>query len=209
VALSDLVDALTHPPIMAYPLFDKPFDLHVDASGDGLGAILYQRDEQGIPRVVAYASRTLSPAEKKNYHMHSGKLEFLAMKWAVADHFRDYLYYAPHFTVYSENNPLCYVLTTPRLDATRLRWISELADFNFSVKYKQGLRNKDADGLSRMSLDFSTLQSECTVEATKDEIEATVKMVEARNTNRLQGFVAPVCPSPEMLQDVPDHVKVS
>lgn len=170
------------------------------------GAILYQRDDQGIPRVVAYASRTLSPAEK-NYHMHSGKLEFLAMKWAIADRFRDYLYYAPHFTVYSDNNPLYYVLTTPRLDATRLRWISELADFNFSVKYKPGPRNRDADGLSRMSLDFTTLQSECTLESTKDEVEATVKMVEARN--KLQGFVLPVCPRPEPTADVPDNVKVS
>lgn len=207
-ALSDLVDALTNPPVMAYPLFDKPFDLHVDASGEGLGAILYQRDDQGIPRVVAYASRTLSPAEK-NYHMHSGKLEFLAMKWAIADRFRDYLYYAPHFTVYSDNNPLCYVLTTPRLDATRLRWISELADFNFSVKYKPGPRNRDADGLSRMSLDFTTLQSECTMESTKDEVEATVKMVEARTSNKLQGFVSPVCPTPESTSNVPDDVKVS
>lgn len=123
---------------MAYPLFDKLFDLHVDASGEGLGAILYQRDDLGVPRVVAYASRTLSPAEK-NYHMHSGKLEFLAMKWAIADRFRDYLYYAPHFTVYSDNNPLCYVLTTPRLDATRLQWISELANFNF-ISINQDLR---------------------------------------------------------------------
>lgn len=118
---------------MAYPLFDKSFHLHVDASREGLGPKLYQSDDLGVPRGVAYASRTFSPAEK-NYHMHSGKLEFLAMKWAIADRFRDYLYYAPHFTVYSVNNPLCYVLTTPRLDATRLRWISELADFNFSVK---------------------------------------------------------------------------
>ena len=79
------------------------------------------------------------------------------MKWAIADRFHDYLYYAPHFTVYSDNNSLCYVFTTPRLDATRLGWISELADFNFSVKYKPGLSNRDADGMSCMSLDFSTL----------------------------------------------------
>lgn len=141
---------------MAYPQFNKPFDLHVDASGEGLGAILYQRDGLLVLRVVAYASSTLSPAEK-TYNMHLGKFEFLAMKRAIADRLRDYLYYAPHFTVYSDNNPLYHVLTTPRLDATRLRWISELADF--SVKYKPGPNNTDADGLSHMSLDVAALQT--------------------------------------------------
>ena len=75
-AFSGFVEALSNQPVMAYPLFDKPFDQHVDASGEGLGVILYQRNDQGIPQVVAYASRTLSRAEK-NYHMHSGKLEFM------------------------------------------------------------------------------------------------------------------------------------
>jgi hypothetical protein len=126
---------------MAYPKFDQPFILHVDASGEGLGAILYQKDDKNRLRVVAYASRILSPAEK-NYHHHSGKLEFLAMKWAIVDRFRDYLYYTPHFTVFSDNNPLCYVLTCPRLDATRLRWVSELADFKFSINYKPGPQTK-------------------------------------------------------------------
>ena len=44
-------------------------------------------------------------AAEKNYHLHAGKLEFLALKWAIPDKFRDYLYYAPSFTVYSDNNP--------------------------------------------------------------------------------------------------------
>ena len=63
--LDDLVNSLVEPPVMAYPKFDQPFILHVDASGEGLGAILYQIDDEKRLRVVAYASRTLSPAEKK------------------------------------------------------------------------------------------------------------------------------------------------
>lgn len=43
-ALIVLIDCLVQPPLMSYPQFDKPFLLHVDASGDGLGAILYQED---------------------------------------------------------------------------------------------------------------------------------------------------------------------
>ena len=76
-ALDQLVKLLTSPPIMAYPCFKDPFILHTDTSEVGLGAVLYQ-DQNGISKVIAYGSRTLSPAEK-NYHLYSGKLEFLAL----------------------------------------------------------------------------------------------------------------------------------
>lgn len=88
------------------------------------------------------------PAEK-NYHLHSSKLEFLALKWAMCDKFRDYLYYAPTFTVYTDNNPLTYVLSTAKLSAVGHRWVGELADFYFTIKYRPGKTDVDADTLSR------------------------------------------------------------
>lgn len=91
---------------MAFPDFAKPFFLHTDASHEGLGALLYQ-EQDGNLKVLGYASRTLTPAEK-NYHLHAGKLEFLALKWAVTEKFRDYLYYALSFDVYTDNNSLTY-----------------------------------------------------------------------------------------------------
>ena len=132
---------------MAYPDYEKPFIVHTDACQDGLGAVLYQRQDGQIC-VIAYASRVLTPAEK-NYHLHAGKLEFLALKWAIVEQFRDYLYYAPEFTVCTDNNPLTYVLTSAKLNATSLRWVGELADFRFDVKYRPGKSNIDADTLSR------------------------------------------------------------
>ena len=155
--VSTLIDFLTSEPIMAYPDFSKEFALHVDASQEGLGAVLCQQQENGRMGVIAYGSRTLTPSEK-NYHIHSGKLEFLALKWSVTERFRDYLYYAPRFTVYSDNNPLTYILTTARLDSARHRWVAELADFNFDIRYKPGRQNGDADGLSRMPLDESQMR---------------------------------------------------
>ena len=154
-ALSSLIDSLLEAPIMAYPDFEKPFVVHTDASQEGLGAVLYQKQDNRL-RVIAYASRSLTPAEK-NYHLHAGKLEFLALKWAICERFRDYLYYSPPFVIYTDNNPLTYVLTTAKLNATGLRWIGELADFNFSIKYRPGKRNGDADTLSREPLSLQSM----------------------------------------------------
>ncbi|PIK58454.1 hypothetical protein BSL78_04675 [Apostichopus japonicus] len=112
-----LIDQITQQPVMAYPDFKLPFILHTDASNQGLASVLYQRQE-GKLRAIAFASRTLSPAEK-NYH--SNKLEFWALKWSITDRFRDYLQYAVNFTVFTDNNPLTYVLTTARLNATGQR----------------------------------------------------------------------------------------
>ena len=125
---------------MAFPDFDSPFILNTDASALGLGAVLYQKQgDQKLNRVISYASRTLSPAER-NYHLHSGKLEFLALKWAVTDKFSDYLSYGAKFTVYTDNNPLTYVMTSARLNATGMRWVSDLAGYDFELKYRQKVR---------------------------------------------------------------------
>jgi transposase InsO family protein len=140
--------ALTTPPVLGYADFTQPFLLHTDASVQGLGAILYQEKEDG-KRVIAYASRGLNRAER-NYPAH--KLEFLALKWAVTEKFKDYLYGAK-FTVMTDNNPLTYVLTTAKLDATGHRWLAALQAFNFTIKYKPGVQNIDADTLSRLPVD--------------------------------------------------------
>lgn len=174
--LNDIIDVLVSAPVIAYPDFEKPFHLHIDASNIGLGAVLYQPRDDGKMSVVAFGSRTLTPAEK-NYHLHSGKLEFLALKWAVTERFRDYLYYAPHFTVYSDNNPLTYIMTTAKLDATRHRWVAELSDFNFKLQYKPGRLHSDADGLSRMPLDFEAYRRTCTKAFDTEEVKAVVNAI--------------------------------
>ena len=68
----------------------------------GLGAVLYQKQDDDTDCVIAYASHTFSKSEK-NYDAH--KLEFLALKWSVTERFHEYLY-ARHFEVYTDNNPL-------------------------------------------------------------------------------------------------------
>lgn len=170
-ALEQLISVLTNPPVLAYPDFSLPFILHTDASDQGLGAILYQQQNETL-RVIGYGSRTLTPAER-NYHLHSGKLEFLALKWAVCEKFRDYLYYAPHFTVYTDNNPLTYILSTAKLNAVGHRWVGELSDFRFDIKYRPGKSNIDADTLSRFPLDMETYGKTCTEDFPDEAVCAT------------------------------------
>ena len=143
-AFNQIVEKLTSPPILAYADFSKPFIVNTDASSEGLGAVLYQVQE-GYERVIAYASRGLRPSER-NYPAH--KLEFLCLKWALCDKFHDYLY-GNTFEVRTDNNPLTYVTTTAKLDVTSHRWLASLSNYNFSLSYRRGKANNDADGLSR------------------------------------------------------------
>ena len=74
---------LSTPPVLAYADFSKPFVIHTDTSREGLGAVLYQ-EQNGIERVIAYASRGLCNSER-NYPAH--KIDFLFLKWAVSENF--------------------------------------------------------------------------------------------------------------------------
>ena len=130
-------------------------------------------------RVVGYGSRSLTPAEKQ-HQLLSSKSEFLALKWAVCDHFIDHLYHVPHFTVYTDNNPLKYILSTARLNATGHHWVAELADFNFDIKYRPGKVNVDTDVLSHLPLDIGKYMSLCTCNASESTINAAVNNVKAQ-----------------------------
>ena len=161
-AFETLQKLCTEAPILAYADFKTPFILHTDASSEGLGAVLYQY-QNNQRRAIAYASRSLSPSER-NYPAH--KLEFLALKWAITDKFHEYLYGA-EFQVFTDNNPLTYILTTAKLDATGHRWVAALSNYTFTISYKPGRNNTDADALSRIqwpeAVDISsqTVQSVC------------------------------------------------
>ena len=75
--------------------------------------------------------------------------EFLALKWSVMERFHEYLY-GGHLEVYTDNNPLTYILTTAKLDATRQRWVASLANYNFEIFYRSSKLNVEVDALSQI-----------------------------------------------------------
>lgn len=137
---------LTTAPVLAYANFSLPFILEIDASFGGLGAVLSQEHE-GRVRPIAYASRGLRPPERNMLNYSSMKLEFLALKWAVTEKFREYLL-GHKCIIYTDNNPLSH-LATAKLGATEQRWVAQLSLFEYELRYRSGRSNKNADALSR------------------------------------------------------------
>ena len=132
-------------PVLVFTDFKKPFRLETDASGKGLGVVLLQESDDGQYHPVAFASHELKGGEPK---YHSSKLEFLALKWAVTEQFREYL---QSFTIHMDNNLLTYILMTPNLAALGHRWVAALAGYNMKLEYLKGSDNKVADALSHVS----------------------------------------------------------
>ena len=131
-------------PILAFANYMKDFLLKTDTSKEGFGVVLSQKQADGHYHPVAYGSLALITHEK-NYH--STKLEFLALKWAVMEHFKEYLLYQP-FLVRTDNIPLTYIMTTSNLDATGHWWVGAQEKFNFWLEYQKGQDNTVADVLS-------------------------------------------------------------
>ena len=78
--------------------------------------------------------------------------------------FKDYLY-QEDFTVCTDNNPVTYVLTSAKLDATGHCWLASLAAFHFDIRYRQGRNNADADAPSRLpgTITSESVQPICNV----------------------------------------------
>ena len=145
-AFEQLKHLCSQTPILAYANYQKPFKLHADVSEKGLGVVLYERQDDGRDHMTAYTSHTLSKSER-NYDTH--KLEFLALKWSVTERFHKFLY-GGHFEVYTDNNPLTYILTTVKLDAPGQRWVAGLANYTFKIFYRSSKLNVEVNALSQI-----------------------------------------------------------
>lgn len=202
-AFAQLKAALSSAPVLGYADFAQPFILETDASLSGLGAILSQ-EQNGKKRVIAYASRTLRGGEKNTTKYGSLKLELLALKWAMCEKFRHYLL-GSKTVAFTDNNPLSH-LKTAKLGAIEQRWAAELACFDFTIRYRAGRENVNADALSRYPLnsDYNNSDDDDLVAISCVQQVKSEKMVvhldttpELGDIDRAQGEVKKMVETPE------------
>lgn len=65
--------------------------------------------------------------------------------------------------MYTDNNPVTYVITTEKLDVTGYRWLAELAVISFDIKYRPGKTNAYSDTLSLLPIIIESIQYICNV----------------------------------------------
>ena len=159
-AFEDLKLALISEPVVAYPSSNLKFELYTDASTGSenhegaFGAVLAQLTESGDRNVIAYASRTLQPAEK-NYPPYLAEMK--AAVWAI-NHFSNYLL-GKKFTLFTDHKPLEKMGTVHTKSLNMLQ--ETLSQYDFEIKHKPG-NEMPADFLSRSfpikvhAIDFNT-----------------------------------------------------
>ena len=137
---------LCQPPILAYPNWSISFEIHTDACVNAISAILCQK-QNGRVRVISYAGRVTSKAEKK-YGIT--ELECLAAVYGVKK-YRCYVE-GRKFTLVTDHSALSWLFKSNSKSNNRrlMRWIIELQSYNFETKYRPGKQHGCADGISRI-----------------------------------------------------------
>jgi thymidylate kinase len=187
LAFDTLKDKLTSYPVLRRPDFSKPFILHTDASGQAIGAILAQKDENGKEHAVAFHSKKLTPAERNWPITH---LECFAVVNAVCDHFADFLL-GHQFTVYTDCAALQWLLKSQKLQGKLARWSLRLQEFMpFEIQYRKGSQHQAADAMTRHADFYPT--SDQTTTATEE-----ILTLQEPAATPLQPPAASTTPTPE------------
>ena len=144
-AFERLKECLIISPILVYSKWDRPFILFTDASTFALEAVLSQKNDEGNEQVIAYASRSLLPAEK-NYTVT--ELECLAVVWAVGK-FHSYVH-GQRFQLVTDHSALCHLFNTTTPNGRLARRVMKLQSYDFETTHRKGKKHSNVDSLSRI-----------------------------------------------------------
>ncbi|KAI3505897.1 hypothetical protein L1887_28224 [Cichorium endivia] len=125
-------------PIVSLPEDMEDFVVYYNASKQGLGCVLMQRE-----KVIAYASRQLKPHEV-NYITHDlelGAVVFALKMW------RHHLY-GTKCTIFTDHKSLQHILNHKEFNMRQRRWVELLNDYECDIRYHPSKANVVADALS-------------------------------------------------------------
>ena len=144
-AFKELKEKLTSPPILAFPNLNKSFRIAVDASDFAIGYILSQFDDNNQERVIAYGGRSLRGSENK---WSVTEKEGLALVEAVQT-YHPYLANT-EFEVFTDHISLTWLQKIKLASGRLARWSLRLQEYKFKITHRPGVRNQNADTLSRL-----------------------------------------------------------
>ncbi|XP_044757871.1 uncharacterized protein LOC123316026 [Coccinella septempunctata] len=143
IAFKKVKELLVRAPILSCPDYTKEFLIATDASGYGIGAVLYQPHDQG-DKVICYLSRSLSKQERL---YTTSEREMLAVVWAIQK-LRPYIEGVP-FTVVTDHHCLKWLLNLKDPTGRLGRWSIKLQMYDFKVQHRSGREMALPDMLSR------------------------------------------------------------
>ena len=143
-AFKQLKEALTTAPVLAHPDLDRTFIIECDASSAGYGACLIQPDGAGNERVIAYASRALTPTQRR---WTATELEAGALIYAL-ETFRTYVM-GRKTIVRTDHSPLPWLKQHKDKSYKLTRWVLRLQEFDIDIVHKPGKKMPHVDALSR------------------------------------------------------------
>ena len=157
--------------VLRLPDFNAPYRLHIDAAkvGTGLGAVLLQQDRGELVKYradhpeasdtpdrlldiawhpVAYWSKTITGAQRR---YSATELETMALHHAIL-HFHAYLQNGREFEVITDHKALVFMINRNfNINNSRLaRYALDLQGYHFRVTHRDGVKNLDADAVSRL-----------------------------------------------------------
>lgn len=171
-AFNELKKALTTAPVLVHPNFKKPFFVQCDASHYGVGAVLFQKDEEDNDRPIAFFSQKLNSAQQ-NYT--TTEKECLAAVLAVKK-FRPYIELM-EFTIITDHASLKWLMSFKDLSGRLARWSLLLQTYNFHIEHRKGSENVVPDMLSRAIEEIELLEME-TTEFDSPEYKSLIANVE-------------------------------